>query len=73
MLAWLIACLFLTLFYAGMMWFYRQRWLQLPEFQVRASSPVTTVSIIIPARNEEKNIGRLLQDIQSITRSDRGR
>jgi poly-beta-1,6-N-acetyl-D-glucosamine synthase len=62
--AWLIACLFLTLFYAGMMWFYRQRWQQLPEVRVRASSPVTPVSIIIPARNEEKNIGRLLQDIQ---------
>src|SRR5580698_10156754 len=43
--------------------FYQFGWLTLPESQSKEISGKTKVSILIPARNEEKNIADVLQDI----------
>lgn len=56
-------CVLLALFYGGMFLFYQYGWLTLPEWKSKEISGKTQVSIIIPARNEEKNIGNVLQDI----------
>src|SRR5580698_1975517 len=48
----------LFLFYAVCLVFYRQSWLALPEYRVPTGfTPRTAISVIIPARNEEDNIG----------------
>ena len=62
--AWFAGCLILTIFYCCLMLFYRQSWLGIPVAKISGTSPATKVSIIIPARNESENIGRLLRDIQ---------
>jgi len=55
------ASAFLTLFYLGLMGVYRRGWkrLRVSENNI-AANPEIFVSIIIPARNEEKNIENLL-------------
>jgi cellulose synthase/poly-beta-1,6-N-acetylglucosamine synthase-like glycosyltransferase len=53
--------------YAVLIFYYRQSWLQIPEFKPSTTAftknAVTKISIIIPARNEEQTIGRCLQSI----------
>jgi cellulose synthase/poly-beta-1,6-N-acetylglucosamine synthase-like glycosyltransferase len=56
-------CILLALFYGVMFLFYQFGWLTLPEFQSKEITGKTKVSILIPARNEEKNIANVLQDI----------
>jgi len=52
--------------YTWLIIFYRQSWLSIPEFQTTNNEqPSTKISIIIPARNEEKNIGSCLHSILS--------
>jgi cellulose synthase/poly-beta-1,6-N-acetylglucosamine synthase-like glycosyltransferase len=46
--------------YAGLIIFYWQSWKRIPDFTAAGHKPVTKISVIIPARNEEKNIGQLL-------------
>lgn len=61
----LISVLFF-LCYAALMLYYRSGWSQLEEERVdKQREPRTRVSILIPARNEEKNISLLLKDILS--------
>ncbi len=56
----------LFLLYAVLILFYRAGWLRLNEYRFdKTYSPKTKVSILIPARNEETNIGHVLKDILS--------
>lgn len=45
------------------MWTYKNEWEEIEEVHFLNEQPATSVSIIIPARNEAGNIGHLLQDI----------
>lgn len=60
MLLIIIAALFFL--YAALIIFYTKSWREVPETLV-LKNDVINFSIIIPARNEEKNIGGLLQSI----------
>lgn len=60
---WLIISLFLFIPYALLIIYYWHSWRAIPVF-VAAKEPVTRISVVIPARNEEKNIGRLLESLQ---------
>jgi cellulose synthase/poly-beta-1,6-N-acetylglucosamine synthase-like glycosyltransferase len=56
----------LYLSYAILILFYRRAWLQLPDFFLDKNyHPQTSISVIIPARNEAKNIAAVLKDILS--------
>lgn len=60
-----IAVLFF-LGYAILILYFRAGWQASNEFKVKKDhTPVTKVTIIIPARNEEKNIERILKDIRA--------
>jgi cellulose synthase/poly-beta-1,6-N-acetylglucosamine synthase-like glycosyltransferase len=55
---------FLFLLYAACLVFYRRAWLSLPLYKVPDGfAPRTQISVIIPARNEEENIGACLHSI----------
>ena len=50
--------------YSALLVYYRKSWGSIPDFKVEANSKLgTKISIIIPARNEEENIGYCLQSI----------
>ncbi len=49
------------------MLYYRAGWQQVPVFVAEGFSPEIKISIIIPARNEEENIGALLESIREQT------
>ncbi len=53
----------LFVLYAGVILYYTISWKQIPEFTALPTKTSLTFSIIIPARNEEHNIGGLLQSI----------
>lgn len=61
----IIAALFLT--YAVLIIYYWQSWSSIPLFKQPLSTPTIKISIIIPARNEEANIGALLKSIADQT------
>ena len=62
----LFLLILLFLCYAVLMLFYRAGWKALPDEETdRAHEPRTKVSLIIPARNEEKNLPQLLRDVQN--------
>ena len=65
MIVYLISFL-LLFFYSGVILFYRQSWLQIKDFSstsnIKISNPVF-ISVIIAARNEEKNIEGCLSSI----------
>ena len=56
---------FFLLGYCGLLFYYTHSWQQLPGFSVEenAATPTTRITIIIPARNEAKNIGSCLESI----------
>jgi cellulose synthase/poly-beta-1,6-N-acetylglucosamine synthase-like glycosyltransferase len=56
----------ITLFflYSLLILYYWQSWKSIPSFIPAEKKISTKVSVIIPARNEEKNIGALLQSLQ---------
>lgn len=58
----IISTLF-TLLYAVLMMVYRKGWKAQPIFTTTQNKPSTKISIIIPARNEEHNIGLCLDAI----------
>lgn len=62
MAVWIIAAMF-TLLYATLMLLYRKGWQEQPVFNKTDTASQTKISIIIPARNEEDNIGKCLDAI----------
>ncbi len=59
----------LLLVYAGLLLYYRFGWQQIPSFKpsIRNSAPSTSITVIIPARNEEHNLPRLLSALAQQT------
>lgn len=62
----LFVILGLFIIYAFLILFFWQKWNAIPEF-IQAHTPNAKVSIIIPARNEEANIAKLLTALQQQT------
>lgn len=56
--------------YAILIMFYRSGWKELSTFSVTEENPAIKISVVIAARNEEENIGRLLDSIRSQTYSN---
>ena len=63
MLIFLFVSFLLTIFYVSIMWTYKNEWERMEEIHFLSEHPATSVSVIIPARNEAANIGHLLHDI----------
>jgi poly-beta-1,6-N-acetyl-D-glucosamine synthase len=53
--------------YSLLILYYRKSWRSIPLYQINNTTPHTRFSIIIPARNEEENIGALLRALQAQT------
>ena len=66
-MALLIICFSFFFIYALLILFYWQSWKAIPEYVPSILSPSVKISVIIPARNEEENIGQLLQALQEQT------
>jgi glycosyltransferase involved in cell wall biosynthesis len=60
-----IISFFFIIFYAGLILYYRQSWLEIPSFKLSSTDHIfsTLITVIIPARNEEDNITACLQSI----------
>jgi poly-beta-1,6-N-acetyl-D-glucosamine synthase len=56
----LLLVILLFIAYSILIFYYLQSWRSLPSYIPKGNSPATKISIIIPARNEERNIARLL-------------
>jgi poly-beta-1,6-N-acetyl-D-glucosamine synthase len=56
-------CILLFVVYGLLIIYYRQSWVAIPDFKVTEKGDVK-ISVIIPARNEEENIGALLKALQ---------
>ena len=65
----LAACILLFIAYSLLIIYYWQSWKSIPDFVPSGKTPSTKISVIIPARNEEENIGSLLQALQLQTYS----
>lgn len=65
----LLLLIFILLFvcYGILILYYWQSWRSIPDFTTSFAAPAISVSIIIPARNEERNIGLLLEALQKQT------
>lgn len=59
----LFVCLFLFILYAFTLLNYWLEWKSIPVFEPGTEKTTVKFSVIIPARNEEKNIGLLLGDL----------
>jgi len=57
----------LFIFYSILILFYRAGWWELKTYSQTALEPSTKISVIIPARNEEENIGKLLLSLEKQT------
>lgn len=53
--------------YAVLIIYYWLSWKSIPEYVATVSESLLKISVIIPARNEEKNIGNLLQALKNQT------
>lgn len=60
----LYTTIILFLFYSLLIIYYWQAWKSIPDYSMTLPSQQTKISIIIAARNEEKNIGALLQALK---------
>lgn len=61
-----ILCIVLTVLYALLLGMYVAGWLSLPQWKPPANyEPATTISLLIPARNEENKIAASLQSVVS--------
>ncbi len=58
---------FLFTCYSILIFYYWQSWKSIPDFIAGEKTTSTSVSVIIPARNEEENIGRLLKALEKQT------
>lgn len=66
----LLISLLLLLPYVMLIIYYRQSWLRLKEYNVpkeKLRESTTLISVVIPARNEEKNIGPCIESIKKQT------
>jgi len=59
----------LLIIYSILILFYRAGWLELKPFSQTDIDPSVKISVIIPARNEEENIGKLLSSLEKQTYS----
>jgi poly-beta-1,6-N-acetyl-D-glucosamine synthase len=66
-MALLIISAFLLMLYSLLIFYYYISWRAIPLFSPSGSPPATRISIIIPARNEENNIGPLLDALMQQT------
>lgn len=66
-MALLIIFLILFLFYTVLILYYWKAWNSCPVYTPKKILPTTKISVIIPARNEEENIERLLETIENQT------
>lgn len=59
----------LTLFagYSMLIFYYYKQWKKIPEYHIRNEIFTEKISVIIPARNEEENIGALLKKLSEQT------
>nr|WP_317193139.1 glycosyltransferase [Pedobacter segetis] len=58
-----ICSLALTFFYAFLILFLRSGWQKIPHFLKSAKNPITKVSVLIAARNEEEKIHLTIEDL----------
>ena len=65
MIAVLIISILLFLLYAVLIIYYRLGWVSIPGFRPPARPASTNISVIIPARNEEKNIRACLDSLSA--------
>jgi poly-beta-1,6-N-acetyl-D-glucosamine synthase len=63
----LFVIILLFIFYSILIFYYWQSWISIPVFHPGGPPPNTKISVIIPARNEEENIGKLLQALNEQT------
>lgn len=63
----LVPAVILFIAYASLLLYYRQVWINIPEFNSEKKESSTGISVIIPARDEEENIGKLLSALMSQT------
>lgn len=69
-MAFLLISIFLIIPYVWLILYYRKGWIEIPEYQPAKKweqNELPFISIIIAARNEEKNIGDCIQSIISQT------
>jgi cellulose synthase/poly-beta-1,6-N-acetylglucosamine synthase-like glycosyltransferase len=64
---WLLITLIFLLFYAILISYYLNAWSKLDEYVISATVDNGMLSVIIPARNEEKNIANLLNALAQQT------
>jgi cellulose synthase/poly-beta-1,6-N-acetylglucosamine synthase-like glycosyltransferase len=64
---WFLITVFFLLFYAGLIFFYWQAWEKLNYYNAEPAVDYRFLSVIIPARNEEKNIPALLNALSGQT------
>ena len=65
----LLIAILLFILYSFLVIYYWQSWKSIPGFTLNDKQPQTKISVIIPARNEETNIGSLLQALDQQTYS----
>ena len=63
----LLITILLFIPYSYLVIYYWQSWKAIPDFILNNKQPQTKISVIIPARNEEENIGTLLQALDQQT------
>ena len=61
----------LFLIYCILILYYKVGWNEVTPFLLNTQQPVTKISVIIAARNEEENIGKLLTSLESQTYPDK--
>ena len=64
-----IVIVILFFLYTLLLFYYTNSWNAVPVFDAGDANPSTLLSVIIPARNEEKNIGALLNALKEQTYS----
>lgn len=63
----LLIIIFLFICYSILIFYYWQSWRSIPYFIPKNAPPPVKISVIIPARNEEKSIGELLNALNEQT------
>jgi cellulose synthase/poly-beta-1,6-N-acetylglucosamine synthase-like glycosyltransferase len=66
-MTFLVITIALFILYSILIVYYWQIWKAIPDFVLPGTLPQTKISVIIPARNEEQNIGPLLLALQQQT------